>query len=139
PVGSGARYVPTGHLLYALRDAVFGVAFDVNRLAVTGGAAPLVQGVQRSLGVIAAGSNYAVSDQGTLVYLPASSSLRSLVWINRNGTAGEPFGSMPAGPYEDPRLSPDGGRVLVTRDGDIWVYDVASGRSSRLTRDGSSL
>jgi serine/threonine-protein kinase len=29
--------------------------------------------------------------------------------------------------------------VLVTRDGDIWIYDVASGRSNRLTRDGSSL
>jgi hypothetical protein len=27
----------------------------------------------------------------------------------------------------------------VTRDGDIWIYDVASGRSSRLTRDGTSL
>ena len=26
----------------------------------------------------------------------------------------------------------------MTRDGDIWIYDLASGRSSRLTKDGRS-
>ena len=138
--GSDARYLPTGHVVYALRDGVFGVAFDAGRLKVTGGAVPLVQGVQRPVGVNAAASNYAVSEQGTLVYLTRSgSTLRSLVWLNRNGAAAEPISAIPPGIYEDPRLSPDGGRVLVTRDGDVWIYDVATGRSSRLTRDGSSL
>ena len=137
--GSDARYLPTGHLVYALRDGVFGVAFNADRLNVTGAAVPLVQGVQRAVGVNAAGSNYALSEQGTLVYLTRSSALRSPVWMNRNGAAAESIGSISPGAYEDPRLSPDGGRVLVTRDGDIWIYDVATGRSSRLTRDGSSL
>jgi eukaryotic-like serine/threonine-protein kinase len=137
--GSDARYLSTGHLIYALRDGLTGVAFDEKRLTVTGGAVPLVQGVQRPVGVNAAGSNYAVSDQGTLVYVSTSSAVRSLVWMNRNGTAALPVGSIPPGTYEDPRVSPDGGRILVTRDGDIWIYEVASGRSSRLTRDGSSL
>ncbi len=135
--GSNAYYLPTGYLVYALRDGVFGVAFDANSLTVAGGAVSLVQGVQRPIGVAAAASNYAVSDDGTLLYLTASASRRSLVWISREGTV-EPIKSIPAGPYEEPRLSPDGGRVLVTRDGDIWAYDVASGRSSRLTRDGVS-
>jgi serine/threonine-protein kinase len=40
--GSDARYLPTGHLVYALRDAVLGVRFDLNRLRATGGAMPLV-------------------------------------------------------------------------------------------------
>ena len=57
--------------------------------------------------------------------------------MHRNGTA-EPIGSIPAGTYEDLRLSPDGSRVLATRDDDIWAYELASGRSSRVTRDGSS-
>jgi hypothetical protein len=35
--GADARYVPTGHLLYALGDALFAVPFDLARLAVTGG------------------------------------------------------------------------------------------------------
>ena len=145
--GSDARYVPTGHLVYALRDAVFAVAFDADHLKVTGGAVPLIQGVQRAAGVTAAGGNYAVSEQGTLVYVAARVGLRSLVWVDRHGSAAETITSIPPGTYEDPRLSPDGGRVLVTRDtseegsyrGDIWIYDVASGRSSRITKDGSSL
>jgi eukaryotic-like serine/threonine-protein kinase len=137
--GSDARYLPTGHLVYTLRNGIFGVAFDASRLRVIGGAVPLVQGVQRPVGVNAAAANYAVSDDGTLVYVTAGASVRSLVWMSRSGATGEPITSIPAGTYEEPRLSPDGRRVLVTRDGDIWVYDVTSGRSSRLTRDGSSL
>jgi Tol biopolymer transport system component len=137
--GSDARYVPTGHVVYALRDGLFAIAFDADRLRVTGGTVPLVQGVQRPVGVNAAASNYAVSEQGTLVYLTRGSSLRSLVWMNRNGAAAGPISPIPPGTYEDPRVSPDGDRVLVTRQDDVWIYDVATGRSSRLTRDGSSL
>jgi serine/threonine-protein kinase len=137
--GSDGRYVPTGHVVYALRDGLFGVAFDADHLKVTGGAVSLVQGVDRPEGVNAAASNYAVSAQGTLVYLAHRSSLRSLVWMNRNGAVAGAISAIPPGTYADPRISPDGGRVLVTRDSDIWIYDVATGRSSRLTRDGSSL
>jgi serine/threonine-protein kinase len=136
--GSDARYIPTGHLVYALRDGLFGARFDLNRLSVTGGAMPLVQGVQRPAGVVGVGSNYGISDTGTLVYLTAIALRRSLVWVDRTG-ASEPIRSIPAGRYEDPRLSPDGTRALVTRDGDLWIYDLASGRSSRVTQDGSSL
>ena len=136
--GSDARYLRSGHLVYALRDGVFGAAFDATRLTVQGGAVPLVQGVQRTVGVSAVASNYAVSDQGTLAFVPGVYANRSFVWIHRNGTA-EPIGSIPPGTYEDVRLSPDGGRVLATRDGDIWIYDLTSGRSSRVTRDGTSL
>jgi len=34
--GSDARFVPTGHLVYALGGSLFAVAFDVQRLAVSG-------------------------------------------------------------------------------------------------------
>jgi serine/threonine-protein kinase len=135
--GSDARYLPTGHLVYALRDGVFGAAFDATRLTVIGGAVPLIQGVQRTVGVSAVASHYAVSDQGTLVFVPGIVANRSFVWMHRNGSA-EPISAIPPGTYEDVRLSPDGGRVLATRDGDIWIYDLASGRTSRVTRDGTS-
>jgi serine/threonine-protein kinase len=135
--GSEARYLPTGHLLYALRDTVLAIAFDADRLTTTGGAVPLFQGVQQPVGVSAAGANYAVSDQGTLVYVTGSRPSRSLVWVNRSGDA-VPIASIPPGSYQEPRLSPNGDRVLVTRDTDIWIYELASGRNVRLTRDGSS-
>ena len=137
--GADAHYLPTGHVVYAVADVVLGIAFDAGRLKVTGGAVPLVQAVQRPLGVNAVASNYAVSEQGTLVYLTHSNSARSLVWVSRVGGDAVPISSIAPGTYEDPRLSPDGGRVLVTRDGDIWTYDIATGRSSQLTRNGSSL
>ena len=136
--GSHAHYLSSGHLVYGSRGAIFGIGFDAERLTTTGGAVPLVQNVQRTVGVRAAAWHYAVSDDGTLVYVPDSGSLNSLVWVNRNGTS-EPISSIPRAAYEDPRLSPDGSRVLLTRDGDIWIYELASGRSTRFTKDGSSL
>ena len=46
--GSDARYLPTGHLVYAVGNVLFAVAFDLDALAVKGGGVPLVQGVQRA-------------------------------------------------------------------------------------------
>ena len=39
--GSDARYIPTGHLVYALGSVLFAVPFDVDRLEVSGGPVPL--------------------------------------------------------------------------------------------------
>src|SRR5262249_28139873 len=36
PGGSDARYLPTGHLIYALDDALFAVPFDADRLTIMG-------------------------------------------------------------------------------------------------------
>jgi Tol biopolymer transport system component len=143
--GSDPRYLKTGHVVYAVRDGLYGVRFDADRLQATSGPVPLVQGVQRLIGVAAAASNYSVSDDGTLVYVAKSTSSRSLVWLNRNGTPGATLATIPPGAYEDPRLSPDGRRVLLTtrsddgQSSDIWVYDIASGRNDRITSDGTSL
>ena len=138
--GGDARYVPSGHVVYALQDGLFAVPFDARGMTVTGGAVSLVQFVQRSTGLtVTAAAHYAVSDEGSLVYVPDSAALRSFVWVDRHGTSAVPIPSIPAGGHDAPRLSPDGARVVVGRDGDIWIYEVASGRSSRLTRDGASI
>ncbi len=46
--GADARYVPTGHLVYALDGTLLAVPFDVTRLAVTGDAVPLVEDVAQA-------------------------------------------------------------------------------------------
>ena len=46
--GADARYVSTGHLVYALESTLLGVPFDVATLAVTGGPVPLVDAVARA-------------------------------------------------------------------------------------------
>jgi len=38
----------------------------------------------------------------------------------------------------DPKLSPKGGFVSFVRDRNLWVIDLASGKSVQLTRDGSA-
>lgn len=53
------------------------------------------------------------------------------------------FVGMTHGPYMNPRLSRDGRRLLIQgtspEGSDIWVHDLASGTSSRLTNNGNSL
>jgi hypothetical protein len=57
------------------------------------------------------------------------------VWVDRSGRA-ERIETVPAGPLVTPRLSPDGLRVLLAKDGDAWVFDLADGRSTKLTGRG---
>jgi eukaryotic-like serine/threonine-protein kinase len=144
--GGDARYVPTGHLVYAVGNDLFAVAFDLDELTVTGRPVPVVQGVQRATAPATSGdtANYGVSESGTLVYLASGSlgagglivTLRTLVWVNRDGRE-EPLAAPPR-PYSYPRVSPDGMQVAVdVRDAesDIWVWSLERGTLTRLTFD----
>jgi Tol biopolymer transport system component len=136
--GSDARYVSTGHLIYALEDVLFALPFDLASLEVSGGPVPIVEGVRRanSPAVETASGNYGFSDGGTLIYVPGASQNveRTLVWVNRDGAL-EPLGA-PLRAYLDPRLSPDGNRLAVRiqeENTDIWTYDLQRRTLSRLT------
>ena len=134
--GSDARYVPTGHLVYALGGTLMAVPFDAERIEVTGGPVPVVEGV-RSVGGGAMSAD--ISPAGTLVYTPgrAGYETRALVWVDRTGRE-EPLDFAPA-EYNTPRVSPDGTRVAVTQTGpegtDIWILDLARGSATKLTAD----
>src|SRR5262249_59097931 len=67
PGGSDARYVPTGHLIYSLGDALFAVPFDAYRLTVRGAPTSILERVQRggNPALYNGAANYAVSDGGT--------------------------------------------------------------------------
>ena len=66
--GYDARYLPTGHLVYALNSVLLAVPFDVDSREVTGGPVPVVEGVadQRLTGA----AHFAVASNGALVYVP---------------------------------------------------------------------
>ena len=132
--GADARYVSTGHLVYALKDGLFAMAFDPETLTVSGGAVSMVEGVYRA--TTTSSANFAVSDDGTLFYLDGTAeSSQPLVWVDRTGRA-EVIETIPSNLYSSPRLAPNGERVLVVAEGDARAYDVTSGRESRLTTDG---
>jgi Tol biopolymer transport system component len=139
--GIAARYVATGHIVYGLpnNNNLFAVPFDLDRLEVTGGAVPVVEGVISPL-------HYAVSDSGTLVYIPGTAGAvtlnrYTLVWVDRNGKE-EPLSAVP-NDYRTPRISPDGTKLALTvyagDKPDVWVWDMVRETMTRLTFDGNSL
>jgi serine/threonine-protein kinase len=139
--GSDARYVPTGHLVYALGDGLFAVPFDTSRLVVDGGPVSVIEGVRRAAVASAntGTAHYGVSTQGNLVHATGDSGMdrqRTLVWVDRTGR--EEVISAPARAYMMPRLSPDGTRVALfinDQEQDIWIWDLARQALTRLTFD----
>src|SRR5262249_53776110 len=72
PGGTGPRYSPTGHLVYANAGTLFAAPFDLDRLTVTKEPVPVLQGVlQTSSGF----PFYSFSDTGTLVYVSGSAQI----------------------------------------------------------------
>ena len=116
------------------------VPFDPQRLAVTGAAVPVVEGVLQSTSTGAA--QYSFSATGSLVYVPGGvqATQRRLVWVSRNG-AEQPLAA-PAHAYQFPRLSPDGRRVAVgiaeQQETQIWLYDLSRETLTRLTFEGNA-
>jgi serine/threonine protein kinase len=131
--GAHASYSPTGHLVFGRGTSLFAVAFDPGRLVARGTAFPVAEHVSRDT---VRGGRYALAEDGTLVYFPETGGDRPLLWVDRHGRASR----IPAPPHTfiDPRVSPDGSRILVQGadgDNDIWIGDLARGSLTRLTFD----
>jgi Tol biopolymer transport system component len=141
-----ARYLQTGHIVFARAGVLYAVPFDIDRLAITGKETPVVEGVRRGIGTVgAASANYSVSDTGTLVYVPGplatNSSQLQLALLDAAG--GIKVLDVRPGPYGRPRVSPDGRHIAFEshdgKDANIWVRDVGGrGAARRLTFGGSN-
>jgi Tol biopolymer transport system component len=134
--GSDARFLPTGHIIYAISGSLFAVPFDLRRLAVTGGPVPVLEGVRRSSGGQTGTAQFSFSNTGALIYVPGPASASfsvPLALYDRKGAA-EPLG-LPPGSYSNPRTSPDGKRIAYQvddgKEANIWVYDLSGASSSR--------
>lgn len=145
--GHSAQYVPTGHIVYALGDGLFGIRFDPETVAVVGVAATLVQGIRTGIfPSTMSGADYAFSDRGTLLYVPnlAETRDRVLALVDRQGGV-EHLVDVPLNQYVSPRISPDGSRVAVqTIDAEggstIWVYSLSGDTAIRpLTQGGDNV
>jgi len=140
--GSDARYVRTGHLVYANNGSLFAIAFDVGKVRTVGGAVPVVEGVMRAAPGSMGNAHYSFSTSGTLIYVPGPASPGSdLAWADRKGVV-EPF-QLPQRVYDAPRVSPDDKQVAFeSMDGNeasVYVYNL-SGQSAarRLTFQGNN-
>jgi len=135
--GSSPRYA-AGTLLYLAGHTLVAQRFEPERPDVRRTAVPVIPDVMRSG---SGGGAFSLAANGTLAHVAASPPKpASLVWADRRGAI-VPL-PLPAATYVVPRISPDGSRVAVTvsePDSDIWIYDVLSGRGTRLTSDGKSM
>jgi hypothetical protein len=134
------RYLPTGHLVYAVEGALRAVPFDLGTLRITGSPVPVLDPVFDESN--AGGTEFAISDGGTLVFLPGGANYL-LVWVDRSGRV-TPFTIERKG-YRFPDLSPRDRQIAVTVDppdqgnSDIWTYDVSTGTGRRLTHESHNL
>ncbi len=139
--GMSARYVTAGYLLYAKNEALYAAPFDLKALKLIGQPVPVIQDLALQLDDGRAG--FAVSDNGTLAYVAASTFTPDLdlVWVNRSGVASASV-TAPAR-FSDPTLSLDGRRIAVAiaKPGeakDVWVLDLARGTRTALTNGGAN-
>ncbi len=135
--GTYARYVPSGHLVYARTGGLLAVPFDLKRLEVTGPPASILEGV--SMNPTFGAAEFSSSTDGSLAYVSGGSTVgeRTLLWVDRKGAA-QPLPAPPRG-YRAPRLSPDGQRLAVGIEGTnsgVWLYELARGTLTRLTASG---
>jgi serine/threonine-protein kinase len=136
---SMARYLTSGHLLFARAGSLYAVAFDSETLETSGSPALVLQGVFTS---VASGAvHFTVSENGVLAFLPGEldAGRRKTVWIGRDGVT-EPTGPE-VGPHRQIALAP-GNRHLALISGtgqndDLWVHDLERDTTSRLTFEGS--
>lgn len=134
------HYLSSGHLLFQRGGQVMIAPFDAKRLAVTGPSVPLIDEVRRDSpegdGPMA---QLAVSRAGTLAYVPAIDTTKTLGLVSRTG-AFEPI-ALPDTQYGGAAISPTGQYVAyeVSRglEADVYVYDFARGATIKMTQSGS--
>jgi eukaryotic-like serine/threonine-protein kinase len=129
--GSDGRYVPTGHLLYALGSTLLAVPFDVAKLEKTGDPVPVMEGVARASATGAAQLSFAAN--GTMVYFPPFQETK-VALVDRDGKAKQL--PLPAGRYYyEPRVSPDGKQAAVVSADDegtfVSVYELSQAAALR--------
>ncbi len=131
--GTQAVYSPTGHIVFGRGASLMAMPFELATQAARGAPLPVVEHVSRDTVL---GGRYALSRDGTLVYLRGTGDERPLLWVDRRGRAER----IPAPPHTflDPRVSPDGSRIAVQgadADNDVWICDSSRGSLGRLTYD----
>jgi serine/threonine-protein kinase len=123
---SRAKLGPEGRLFFYRDGRMLATAFDASTMSVIGSAAPVVDTPPDLGGGTPVGD---VSQAGLMVF-PPDSPQRRLVWVSRQGVE-EAVNDTPRS-YMNPRLSPDGTRIVV-QAGAIWVHDLRRNAVERVS------
>lgn len=126
-----------GYLVYARPDGLLAAPIDLQSLALTGPAVPVIDGVVTNL---SGGAHFTISIDGTLAYMPGNLTEvdKDLVAVDRAGRE-QPVATI-SGLSFAYRLSPDGRRLARVNtqgsDRDVWIDDLQRRTATRLTFGG---
>jgi serine/threonine-protein kinase len=126
--GYYGRYA-AGHLLYIKSGAVMSVPFDLGNLRATGSVVPVPLDVETD--EANGWAAYALAPNGTIVYRTDALKSVRLLWSDESGNEQAAIDS--SGRFLDAVPSPDGRRIGVVRDGDVWIFDPQRHLFTRLT------
>jgi serine/threonine protein kinase/Tol biopolymer transport system component len=132
--GSIARFLPPGLLVVGGAEGrLLAAPFDAREGRLTGTPVLVQSDVEHD---IAAGTvEFAVADNGTLVYQRRSASNVGIVWVDRSGGI-TPVDSTLREGFVDLVLSPDGTRLAVSLSpGEVWIKHLVTGAFSRISLD----
>ena len=130
-----AAWYAEGALLWCLPNGALQAApFDPGRRRITGRAVTLAENIRQAVG---GGGQVAVSNRGSLVYLPEEPFTLTLLDL-----AGHREVLGQGKRFHSPRFSPDGSRLLVDflqgGDRDVWALDLRQRTLARVTFDDDS-
>ena len=141
--GTDGRYIASGHLVFARGGTIFAAPLDIEARRVMGVPVRVLDGVRRSVAGVSGAAHFAVSDNGTLAYLPgpAGSDAGTLTLVLSDAKGVQQTVTPIVGMYEYPRLSPDGRRmtfqIATPDDAAVWAQPVDGSTSmTRLTFSG---
>ncbi len=132
--GSHARYIPTGHVVYARDGVLLAAPFDVDTLELTGSPSVVVKDLFSDPGRGA--KHFAISRSGLLVYVPGGGELEQNQLYRARRPGHEELITDRMGPYDFPKLSVGGDRLLIwmfEKNRDLWMYDLGRNLWSRFT------
>jgi serine/threonine-protein kinase len=136
--GANANYVEPGYIVYGHgSQTLMAAPFDVEAREVTGPEGPVLPGVAVFSG---GATQFAVSANGTAVYLPGGSesgTLRLAVVDLEGGVQDLPVLATPE--RRTPRFSPDGRFIAFDDGGQIRVFDQELGANAPLTFEGAEI
>lgn len=131
----------SGRILFMRDQTLMAQPFNPRRLETSGEPVPIAEHV--AINGASARPLFSATDTGALIYQAGETSGGwNLLWFDRDG---KQTGSIPqVDRYLYPVLSPDGHRLATVifqgsqGIGDIWIFDLARGTSTRLTFGGAS-
>jgi len=134
--GRDARYLETGHLIYASPGgSMVAAPFDVDRGEITGPSVPIIDAV--ATGPDYRGLHFAMGQSGSAVYAVGVSSVEeTLVTVDLEGRE-SPIRGLTVGNFSGPRFDPTGRYIVYQLSGDLWIRDLVLGTQDRL-REGPS-